>query len=165
MSTFCLVGFLRVWQPSEPLLGEPGGGPRPAIAGAAGHDPALERDVRLRDQEHDSTREKLEAYAPYIIIVVVFAIAKLVDPVEQFLFEISGGTGFGTDEKTPNGFSWPGLDIVGADGEPPSAQTFAVLLLRHARHRRAVLRAAHRRRAAHQARRRGAHLRRDARAS
>ncbi len=125
VSTLCLVGFLRVWQPSEPLLGEPGGGPRPAIAGAAGHDPALERDVRLRDQEHDSTREKLEAYAPYIIIVVVFAIAKLVDPVEQFLFEISGGTGFGTDEKTPNGFSWPGLDIVGADGEPPSAQTFA----------------------------------------
>ncbi|MBA3408248.1 MAG: L-lactate permease, partial [Solirubrobacterales bacterium] len=37
----------------------------------------------------------------------------------------SGGTGFGTDEKTANGFSWPGLDIVGADGEAPSAQTYA----------------------------------------
>ena len=125
VSTFFLVGFLRLWKPSEPLLGEPAGGPRPAIAGAAAHDPALERSVRLRDQEEDSTREQLEAYAPYIIIVLVFAIAKLVDPVEQFLFELSGGTGFGTDEKTANGFSWPGLDIVGADGEAPSAQTYA----------------------------------------
>ena len=95
VSAFTLVGFLRFWNPSEPLIGEPGGGPRPAMAGAEGHSPALERSVRLRDQEHDSTREKIEAYAPYMIIVVVFAIAKLVDPVERFLFEFSGGTGFG----------------------------------------------------------------------
>jgi lactate permease len=125
VSTFFLVGFLRFWKPAEPLRGEPTGGPRPAIAGAAGHDAVLERSIRLRDQEQDSTREKVEAYAPYIIIVVVFALAKLVDPVEQFLFEISGGSGYGTDEKVGNGFAWPGLDIVGADGEAPSAQTFA----------------------------------------
>lgn len=126
ISTFALVAFLRVWKPSEPLLAEDiaSGGPRPAIAGAATHDATHERAVRLRDQKHDTRREKLEAYAPYIIIVVVFAIAKLVDPVEQFLFETSGGTGFGTDEKAANGFAWPGLDIIGADGEPPSAQTF-----------------------------------------
>jgi lactate permease len=123
VSTFAIVAFLRVWQPSEPLLGE-AGGPRPAIAGAAASDPALERSVRLRDQEHDSKREVWEAFAPYLIIVVVFAIAKLVDPVERFLFEVSGGTGFGTDEKTPNRFAWPGLDIRNPDGEAPSAQTF-----------------------------------------
>jgi lactate permease len=123
-STLALVGFLRVWQPSEPLLGEASSGPRPAIAGAATNDPALERDVRLRDQEHDSRREVWEAFAPYIIIVAVFTIVKLVDPVEQFLFELGGGTGYGTDEKTVNGFAWPGLDVIGADGEAPSAQTF-----------------------------------------
>ena len=126
-STAALVGFLRVWSPSEPLLAEDmesAGGPRPAIAGAATHDAAHERAVRLRDQKQDTQREKLEAYAPYIIIVLVFAIAKLVDPVEQFLFEVSGGTGFGTDEKTPNGFAWPGLDVVTPEGEPPSAATF-----------------------------------------
>jgi lactate permease len=123
-STLALVGFLRLWTPSEPLLVEPGGGPLPSVAGAEGHNPALERSVRLRDQKEDSTREKLEAYAPYIIIVAVFTLAKLVDPIEQFLFEFSGGTGFGTDEKTANGFDWPGLDVVGADGEAPSAQTF-----------------------------------------
>ena len=60
-----------------------------------------------------------------MIIVGVFALAKLVDPIEQFLFELSGGTGFGTPEKVGNGFAWPGLDIVGATGDPPSAQTFA----------------------------------------
>ncbi|MBA2792986.1 MAG: L-lactate permease [Thermoleophilaceae bacterium] len=123
-STAVLVGFLRVWKPGEPLLVEPAGGDLPAVAGAEGHNPALERSVRLRDQTTDSTREKLEAYAPYIIIVLVFSIAKLVDPVEQFLFEVSGGTGFGTDDKTANGFDWPGLDVIDADGEAPSAQTY-----------------------------------------
>jgi lactate permease len=128
VSTAALVGFLRVWKPSEPLLADAdvagAGGARPAIAGAATEDPALERGVRLRDQKTDSRREQWEAFAPYIIIVAVFAIAKLVDPVEQFLFEFSGGTGFGTDEKTPNGFAWPGLDVVTPEGEPPSAATF-----------------------------------------
>ncbi|HZI91983.1 MAG TPA: L-lactate permease [Thermoleophilaceae bacterium] len=127
VATVALVAFLRVWKPSEPLLEDESapGGPRPAIAGAEGHNPALERSVRLRDQKEDSTREKLEAYAPYMIIVGVFCLAKLADPIEQFLFEVSGGTGFGTDDKTVNGFDWPGLDVIGADGEAPSAQTFA----------------------------------------
>ena len=124
-STVMLVGFLRVWKPSEPLLRASPAADRSRRSRApTGHNPALERSVRLRDQKEDSTREKLEAYAPYIIIVVVFTLAKLVDPIEQFLFEFSGGTGFGTDEKTPNGFDWPGLDVIGADGEAPSAQTF-----------------------------------------
>ncbi len=124
-STAVLVGFLRVWSPNEPLLADAESGPMPAVAGAEAHNPALERSVRLRDQETDTPRERLEAFAPYIIIVAVFAIAKLVDPVEQFLFEFSGGTGFGTDDKTVNGFDWPGLDVVDPDGEAASAVTFA----------------------------------------
>ncbi|MEK6228076.1 MAG: L-lactate permease [Actinomycetota bacterium] len=129
VATVALVAFLRVWRPSEPLLSDESdtaaGGPHPAIAGAEGHNPELERRVRLRDQNEDSTREKLEAYAPYIIIVGVFCLAKLADPIEQFLFEFSGGTGFGTDDKTVNGFDWPGLNVLDPDGEAPSAQTFA----------------------------------------
>jgi lactate permease len=124
VSTAFLVGFLQFWSPKEHLLSEAGAAPRPAIAGAAAHDAAHERAVHLRDQTHDTTREKIEAYAPYMIIVVVFALSKLVDPIEQFLFELSGGSGFGTPEKAANGFAWPGLDIVGATGDPPSAQTF-----------------------------------------
>ncbi|MFL5871633.1 MAG: L-lactate permease, partial [Solirubrobacterales bacterium] len=124
LSTFALVSFLRLWKPSEPLLAESAGGPVPTVAGAAVEDPALERSVRLRDQKEDSTREKLEAYAPYIIIVAVFALTKLVDPIQRFLFETGGGTGFNTDAETPNGFDWPGLNVLDASGEAPSAQTF-----------------------------------------
>ncbi len=108
--------------------------------------------MRLRDQKDGHDAREVEAFAPYIIIVVVFAIAKLVDPVEQFLFEFGGGTGFGTDEKTPNGFAWPGLDVVDADGEAPSAADVPVLVLGHAGHGRAVLRPADDRRAADQLR-------------
>ena len=121
--------------------------------------------MRLTDQQHDSTREKLEAYAPYIIIVVVFCLAKLVDPIEQFLFEVSGGTGFGTEEKTPNGFDWPGLNVIGADGEAPSAQTFQFSFWDTPGTVVPVLRPAHDGGAADQAGRGAAHLRRDARAS
>ncbi len=124
VSTLFLVGFLRVWRPSESIVDATEGGQQPAVAGAEAHDPALERSVRLRNQKVDSTREKLEAFAPYIIIVVVFAIAKLVDPIERFLFESGGGTGFNTDDKTFNGFDWPGLNVLTPDGEAPSAQTF-----------------------------------------
>ena len=46
VSTVFLIGLLRFWKPLEPLVGEPGGGPEPAIAGAAVADPALERGVR-----------------------------------------------------------------------------------------------------------------------
>ncbi len=50
--------FLRVWQPSEPLLGERADGRRPAIAGAAtARDPELERDAsssRATQRDGDS---------------------------------------------------------------------------------------------------------------
>ena len=125
-STGVLVGFLRLWSPGEPLLSRHRRRrPRPPSQAPRATTPSLERSVRLRDQETDTPRERLEAFAPYIIIVAVFAIAKLVDPVEQFLFEFSGGTGFGTDDKTVNGFDWPGLEVTNPDGEAASAVTFA----------------------------------------
>jgi lactate permease len=42
-SVLSMVGFLQIWQPSEPLEGEAAGGPRPAIAGASVSDPVMER--------------------------------------------------------------------------------------------------------------------------
>ena len=125
-STGVLVGFLRVWSPGEPLLVDTAGrrrSPRsPAPTATTRRSSAACGCATRRPTRRASSSE---AFAPYIIIVVVFAIAKLVDPVEQFLFELSGGTGFGTDEKTVNGFDWPGLDVVTPDGEAPSAVTFA----------------------------------------
>ena len=133
LSTAALVLFLRVWHPSDPLLEDPdaheafapGTGP-PAVAGAEAHPSSgsMEADIRRRDQKNDTPREQFDAFLPYLIIVVAFALAKLFGPVKHALFSLSGGTDYGTDESKSFGFPWPGLNIVNPDGEAPSATTF-----------------------------------------
>ena len=81
--------------------------------------------MRLRDQETDTTAARSGRRSrPTSSSSSVFAIAKLVDPVEQFLFELGGGTGFGTDEKTPTASPGRASTSITPDGEPPSAATF-----------------------------------------
>ena len=54
----------------------------------------------------------MKAYAPYVIIIVVFALAQL-GPIKDLL------------EKGATEFTWPGTgDIQNADGEAPTATTF-----------------------------------------
>ncbi len=60
---------------------------------------------------HDSRADVLGAYAPYIIIIIVFGLAQL-GPIKDFIAK-------GTWE-----FQWPGVDIVNADGEAPTAVTY-----------------------------------------
>jgi lactate permease len=111
LSTGAIVALLQVWQPSEPIRG--GRFQRgPAIAGAAVSDPALEAEVRRKDDDHpDSRGEIVAAYAPYVIIIAVFAIAQWA-PIKDWL-----------DGLTKE-FGWPGLDITNADGEAVKATTF-----------------------------------------
>ena len=117
LATASIVLLLRVWQPSEPLLGEEtesrrGGGP--ALAGAATHDPEFEADVRRRQGggERDTPREVALAYAPYLIIIVIFSLAQI-GPIKDFL------------ASPTQEFTWPGLDVRNADGEPVSSITYA----------------------------------------
>ena len=84
----------------------------------------MEQDIRRRDQTEDTGRDKFEAYLPYIIIILVFAIAKLWEPAKELLFTISGGTGYGTEDKKAFGFPWPGLNVQNPKGEAPTAATF-----------------------------------------
>jgi lactate permease len=116
LATGAIVALLRVWQPSEPLIGEPGEAPRPgraALAGAATSDPAFEADVRRRQGggERDTPREVALAYAPYLIIIAIFALAQW-GPIKDFL---AGPT---------QEFDWPGLDVRNADGEAVSSMTY-----------------------------------------
>jgi len=116
LSAGSMVAFLRVWQPGEPLRADMGGGPRPAVAGAESHNPALERSVRLESDEHKDTRaDVLKAYAPYVIIIAVFGIAQI---------------GFIKDalakEPFTHEFSWPGLDVVNPDGDPLKSLTYTL---------------------------------------
>jgi lactate permease len=106
-----LVALLRVWQPSDPLRGERLHG-QPAIAGASVSDAKHEAEIRRKDDDHpDSPREIAEAYAPYLIIIVVFAIAQF-GPIKDALASVG------------REFDWPGLDITNPDGEAPSQVTF-----------------------------------------
>jgi lactate permease len=112
LSVAAMVAFLRVWQPGDPLIAEGGGGARPAIAGAAVHDPVHERTWRRREgKQEDSRADVIGAYAPYVIIIIVFGLAQL-GPIKDFIAK-------GTWE-----FQWPGVDIVNAKGEPPTAVTY-----------------------------------------
>ena len=52
LATGAIVLLLRVWQPSEPLMGDDrrrGRFQKPAVAGAEASDPAMEEEVRRRD--------------------------------------------------------------------------------------------------------------------
>src|SRR5215211_2225039 len=114
LSAGAIVALLQVWQPSEPLRGEvqAGGGPRPAIAGAAVADAAHEEEIRRKDGNgRDSGGEIARAFAPYLIIIAVFALAQW-GPIKDFL------------AARASEFSWPGLDVVDPKGEAPSSVTF-----------------------------------------
>jgi lactate permease len=112
LSVGSLVLLLRVWQPGEPLRAE--GQPRPAMAGGSAADPAFEAEVRRREggpDHRDSRGEILAAYAPYLIIIVIFALAQW-GPIKDFL------------AKGVTEFQWPGLDVTTPDGEPATAVTY-----------------------------------------
>ena len=114
VSVGALVMFLRVWQPSEPLRAEPRF-TRPAMAGGSATDTAFEAEVRRReggDGHVDSRRDKMIAYAPYVIIIVIFAIAQW-GPLKTWM----------ADHATIK-FDWPGLHILNAKGEAPTAVTY-----------------------------------------
>jgi lactate permease len=111
VATGAIVALLQVWQPSEPIQGR-----RftrgPAVAGAAVADPALEAEVaRKQDDHRDSRGEVLGAYAPYLIIIAIFALVQW-GPVKDAL------------DGLTREFSWPGLDVRNADGDAVSATTF-----------------------------------------
>jgi lactate permease len=109
-SAAAIVALMRVWTPTEP---EPGrfAGPRPAIAGASVHSPALEQDVARKQAQGAPPIEVLRAYAPYLIIIAVFSIAQI------------GGVKSALDSVTKE-FSWPGLHVLNSKGAAPTSATF-----------------------------------------
>jgi lactate permease len=115
-----IVTLLRVWQPGE-IISAPSG-PRPAMAGGEGtvDQRRFEKEAQLRSDTtpdgkpvRDTPRDVWVAYAPYAIIIAVFALAQISWlPFKEFL------------EGRTKEFSWPGLDVLNGDGEAPTSQTF-----------------------------------------
>jgi lactate permease len=114
-STACIVGFLRIWQPGEPLRAEATGRfERPAVAGASVSDATMEREVARRDDtKKDAPLEVVRAYAPYLIIIGVFSIAQI-GAIKDWM----AGSPWTTE------FTWPGLDVRTPDGEPVMSLTY-----------------------------------------
>jgi lactate permease len=110
LSAAAIVALLRVWQPAEPLQGERF--TRPAIAGASTADAVHEREMHRRsDDTHDSRRDVLLAYAPYVIIVAVLSLAQW-GPIKDAL------------DGLTREIDWPGLNVLNAAGEEPAPSVF-----------------------------------------
>jgi lactate permease len=120
VSAASIVVLLRVWRPGE-MLAAPGG-PRPAMAGGESDvdqrrftKEAERRAGTTADGQpvRDTRSDVAKAYAPYLIIIAVFALAQISWlPFKDFL-----------DHRTKE-FSWPGLDVLNGKGEAPTSQTF-----------------------------------------
>jgi lactate permease len=144
ISAAAVVALLRVWRPSEsPDLhatrgpGQapsdspdphatrgpsqaPSESPGPHATRAPGQapsespEPAGARELtRVAEVRRDPPGEVLRAYAPYLIIIAIFSMANL-GPIKEAL----------SGEPWTVVFAWPGLDVLGADGEPLASVNF-----------------------------------------
>ena len=91
-SLAAIVALLHVWTPAEPLVAQP---------------------ARGEETAHDSPRDILRAYAPYLVILAVFSIAQL--PAVKSALAGSPWTA---------SFQWPGLDVRTPDGAALPSLTF-----------------------------------------
>jgi lactate permease len=125
-----VVALLRVWKPVEsPQLAVPrGGAPTDGTEGAEGgsdlttvdaargtsgpSSPARDGAVLAKPQQ-DSGTEIAKAYAPYAIIIAIFALTNLPAVKEALAVE-----------PWTYKFAWPGLDVLTTTGEPQASATF-----------------------------------------
>jgi lactate permease len=118
-----LVLLVRVWQPAQTLTAElaaseseehatpsASSGRRSAGGGAGVATATGGASGRARPSADDRT-EVLRAYAPYLVIIIIFSISNI-PAVVDFLAE----------EPFTYLFDWPGLDIVNAAGDPVVTQ-------------------------------------------
>jgi lactate permease len=120
LSAGVIVALLQVWSPGEELAVP--SGPRPAMAGGEStiDQSRFTREAERRagaapdgSDKRDTPGEMLVAFSPYLIIIVVFALAQIHWlPFFDWL-----------DART-KAFSWPGLDILNGKGKAPTAVTF-----------------------------------------
>jgi lactate permease len=134
VSAAAVVALLRVWTPAEsPDLAEPArataaaggagatteetlaarpGGQRAHDRGAPRHGDGRSAGGHADRGRPDSGGEVFKAYAPYLIIIVIFSLANL-GPVKAALAEAPWTTKF----------AWPGLNVFAPGADEPLAST------------------------------------------
>ncbi|MFF5085536.1 L-lactate permease [Actinoplanes sp. NPDC000266] len=106
--------LLRVWRPVEsPDLSARAGEPEPGEPEAG--EPGSSAGAVRTAVQRDTNAEVLRAYAPYLIIIAIFAIANL-GPIKDAL---------AVPPWTVK-FAWPGLDVLGENGKPLASTTFTL---------------------------------------
>jgi lactate permease len=111
VSASAVVALLRIWSPQASSSEVTVGRTRPAIAGGAVADPALERRKRAESGEPLSRSAMFAAFAPYLIIIVVLGVTSLHAINIQL-------------DKLTSEFSWPGLHVLNGKGKAPTSATF-----------------------------------------
>jgi lactate permease len=120
-SAFAVLVFTRVWhaketytEPAEEPDGTEGGGATPAPRPDGG---SVRTTVATEPQVADSRLEVFKAYAPYLVIIVVFVLATRVPAITGKPPTKPGQSGTGLESATQI-INWPGLHIYNAAGEP-----------------------------------------------
>jgi lactate permease len=123
-SAAVLVLLVRVWQPAESpslasdtreLVRTGGGG---VTTGEVLGDAPGSQDTGVAEEARtvpDTRAEVFRAYAPYLIIIVIFSIANI-DAVKKALAK----------KPWTYSFHWPGLHVLGTNGKPLASATFAL---------------------------------------
>jgi lactate permease len=100
VSAAATVLVLRVWRPAHTYV-------ESRTTGGTGSSD----DVRSEEEARDSSAEVFRAYAPYGVIIAVFAVAQI--PAIK--------SALGSVTKT---FNWPGLHLLSASGKPSTLPLF-----------------------------------------
>jgi lactate permease len=114
ISAGAIILLNQVWTPEGATVATP------AVAGGSTDTPDAAFDRRARRE--DSAGEILKAFAPYIIIVVLFSLAQINSVKERL--NVAAGKPIGTVFGIPVGhvFKWPGLQhITNPKGKPVAA--------------------------------------------
>jgi lactate permease len=123
-SALAVLAFTRVWHPKEGYVetdGDDSGLPASAAAprrpggpdGGGGTIAVAETDTAVRDRPMDIVK----AYAPYLVIIVVFVIATRVSAITGVPPKTPGPGGSGLESVT-HIYHWPGLHVTNGKGAP-----------------------------------------------
>ena len=110
-SAAAVVLLVQIWSPHTPGAPATTVGRRPAIAGGAVADAALERRTVAEQGPPPSRADVLKAFAPYIIIIIVLGVTSISGITKEL-------------DKATSAFSWPGLHVLSSKGKAPTSETF-----------------------------------------
>jgi lactate permease len=125
-SAFAVLLFTRLWHPSETYTEAPhteaadteAAGTEaagPEVVNTAAADTG-EPAAAVRTRKRDSRTDVFLAYAPYLVIIVVFVLATRVPAITGTPPTKPGASGTGLEAAT-HIVNWPGLHIVNASGK------------------------------------------------